>query len=122
EIRSECRRVDVVCRLRAVTAHLQNERYRAPSQLLAQHRLDLRLQPGDIVRQLDDRLEIAVVQGSNLDRVMGAVELARRVAEPGHADNHLRTSAAASGASSEEQTESVRAPPPWPDVDSWPSG
>ena len=61
---------------------------RAAAQVLAQSRFQLRLQAADRLRQLDDRLEKAVVERADLDGVVGAVTLGGGVSETGHADDH----------------------------------
>ena len=45
-------------------------------------------QPADVLGKLDDRFEISVVQRADFHRVVRAILLACRVAEPGHADDH----------------------------------
>src|SRR5947208_15882821 len=80
--------IDLVGRLGGVRAHLEDERHRAAPELLAQEHLQLRLQAADGFRQLDDRLEVAVVERADFDGVVRAVFLGYGVTKSGHAYDH----------------------------------
>src|SRR5262249_42683044 len=84
----ERRRIDVIRRLGGVCPRLEDVRDRSAAELFAQHRLQLRLEAADVVRQLDDGLEEAVVEGPDFDGVMRAVAFGGGVSESGHADDH----------------------------------
>ncbi len=74
--------------LGAVGAHLEDIGDRAAAEAFAEDGFELGLQAADIVGELDDGLEEAVVERADFDGVVGAVAFGGGVAETGHADNH----------------------------------
>ena len=61
---------------------------RAAANALPHYGLDLRLQRAVSLGGADGQLEVAVVDGADLDRDGQAVALAMRFAKPGHAQEH----------------------------------
>jgi hypothetical protein len=81
-------RIDVVSRLGAIRAHFEDVGDRSAPQPFAKKRFHFGFQAADIIGELDDRFEKAIVERADFDGVMRPAALGAGVAKTGHADNH----------------------------------